>query len=517
MSAPVSIIANTHTESSGTGRQTSHLRSDARSIIAAAVGATDDYVAIFCGSGTTAAIAKLIGVLGLRIPSNLEDRYGLSTHIPEHERPVVFVGPHEHHSNELPWRETIADVVTIDEDADGHVNVSQLEEQLRHYRDRPLRIGSFSAASNVTGIMTDTAAVSALLHRHGALAFWDFAAAASYVDINADAGPETYFDAIFLSPHKFIGGPGTPGLLVARRELFTNRVPDMPGGGTVAYVNPSTHDYLDDPVAREEGGTPDIIGSIRAGLVFQLKDAVGVDTIADRERQLLHEAINVWHDHPNLEVLGNLDAKRLSIVSFVVRDPGDHESVGERFLHHNFVVAVLNDVFGIQSRGGCSCAGPYGHRLLGIEPERSAAFQREIERGCEGIKPGWVRVSFNYFIDDETHNYIIDAVSLVADRGHELLSYYQFSPDSGLWTVRGGLATPELSLHNVSYETPEMVAGVYPSPPPAEPLPNYLSRAVNMLDALIERADEPVQEQHATADFEQLRWFRYPYEHANGD
>ena len=508
------LYANTHTESSGTGRQTSHLRDEARTIIANSLGATDDYAVIFCGSGATSAVDKLIGVLGLRIPSNLDDQYSLSAHIATSVRPVIFVGPYEHHSNELPWRETIADVVTIDEDSDGHLDLKHLEAQLQKFEDRPLLIGSFSAASNVTGIVTDSAAVSRLLHRYGALAFWDFAAAAPYVDIDVDSGPDTYFDAIFLSPHKFIGGPGTPGLLVARRELFTNRVPDMPGGGTVAYVNPFGHDYVRDPVVREEGGTPDIIGSIRAGLVFQLKDAVGTDTIGVREEALLERAIEQWEAHPNLEVLGNLTSQRLSIVSFVVKDPDASHTGSERFLHHNFVVAVLNDVFGIQSRGGCSCAGPYGHRLLGIDPKRSAAFQREIGRGCEGIKPGWVRVSFNYFIDDETHDYIIDAVSLVADRAHELLPYYNFSPDSGLWTVRSGLAAPELSLDDISYQTAEMVTEPSTAYSRAEALPVYLSRAIQLFDELGQRPNEPLSEQVADADFEELRWFRYPHEGA---
>jgi hypothetical protein len=189
-------------------------------------------------------------------------------------------------------------------------------------------------------------------------------------------------------------------------------VPDVPGGGTVAYVNNTEHDYLTDVEHREEGGTPDIVGSIRAGLVFQLKHAVGVDEIARREHRFVREAIAAWEAHPNLMILGSHAAERLSIVSFVVRD-----GEPDRYLHHNFVVAVLNDLFGIQSRGGCSCAGPYGHRLLGIDLDRSHEFEREITRGCEGIKPGWVRVNFNYFIDDETFRYIVDAVALIADRG----------------------------------------------------------------------------------------------------
>lgn len=264
----LALYANTHTESSGTGRQTSRLREDARSLVAASVGADERDCVIFCGSGATGAIDKLVGILGLRIPSALDDRHHLAAAIPDDERPVVFVGPFEHHSNELPWRESIAHVVRIPEDADGHVDLAALERALRAHEHRPLKIGSFSAASNVTGILSNTDAISDLLHAHGALSLWDFAAAGPYTDVRMHptgtpfARPDK--DAVFLSPHKFVGGPGTPGVLVVNRQLLTNRVPDVVGGGTVAYVNADEHVYLDDPVHREEGGTPDIIGAIRA-------------------------------------------------------------------------------------------------------------------------------------------------------------------------------------------------------------------------------------------------------------
>ncbi|MDT4974346.1 MAG: hypothetical protein QOG98_104, partial [Pseudonocardiales bacterium] len=411
--------ANTHTESSGTGLQTTRLREDARAIIHDAVGGDDQTVVIFAGSGCTGAIDKLIGILGLRIPAGLDDRYHLSSAIPAGERPVVFTGPFEHHSNELPWRESIAEVVVIPQDSDGHIDTTELELELVRFADRAVKIGSFSAASNVTGIVSDTHRISALLHRHGALSFWDFAAAAPYVDIEmyggADRDPLAYKDAIFLSPHKFIGGPSTPGVLVARRELLRNRVPDVPGGGTVAYVNPTEHRYLDDPAQREEGGTPAIVESIRAGLVFQLKEAVGIDVIRAHEEDFLRRAVMAWQDEPAIEILGNLDAPRLSIVSFVVRAPSG------RYLHHNFIVSLLNDLFGIQARGGCSCAGPYGHRLLGIDLDRSHEFEREIAHGCEGIKPGWVRVNFNYFISEPVFAYLIEAVRMVARDGWRLL------------------------------------------------------------------------------------------------
>jgi selenocysteine lyase/cysteine desulfurase len=505
--------ANTHTESSGTGLQTTRLREDARTVIMEALGGDAETVVIFAGSGCTGAIDKLIGILGLRIPAELDDRYHLTDVIPAEDRPVVFIGPFEHHSNELPWRESIADVVVIPQDMDGHVDAGQLAAELIRFAARPLKIGSFSAASNVTGIVTDTHGISALLHAHGALSFWDFAAAGPYVDIEMYGGPGrdplAYKDAVFLSPHKFIGGPSTPGVLAVRRDLLHNRVPDVPGGGTVAYVNPTEHHYLDDPVQREEGGTPAIVESIRAGLVFQLKQAVGVEVIRGREEHFLRRAITAWQAEPAIEILGNPDAERLSIVSFVVRAPSG------RYLHHNYVVALLNDLFGIQSRGGCSCAGPYGHRLLGIDLDRSHEFEREIAQGCEGIKPGWVRINFNYFISEPVFRYLVDAVLLIARQGSQLLPDYRFNPATGLWRHCQGPAEPPLRLSQISYDE----AGTMRYPrhhdraPEAE-LKRYLQDAATLCAAADraapQAADGPVQS--VSADFEHLRWFDLPAE-----
>jgi selenocysteine lyase/cysteine desulfurase len=490
--------ANTHTESSGTGLQTTRLREDARAIIHDAVGGDPEVVVIFAGSGSTGAIDKLVGILGLRIPSALEDRYRLSAHIPADERPVVFIGPFEHHSNELPWRESIADVVVCPQDADGHVDLEFLDAELRRYADRPLRIGSFSAASNVTGILSDVAGISALLHRHGALAFWDYAAAAPYVALSMDG-----IDAMFLSPHKLIGGPSTPGVLAVRRSLLTNRVPDVPAGGTVAYVNPLEHRYLDDPVQREEGGTPAIVEAIRAGLVFQLKDAVGIGVIRAHEEDYLHRAVAAWQQEPTIEILGNLAAERLSIVSFVVRAPSG------RHLHHNFVVTLLHDLFGIQARGGCSCAGPYGHRLLGIDIERSHEFEHEIASGCEGIKPGWVRVNFNYFISEASFQYVVEAVRLIAQHGWRLLGDYRFDVERGLWHHRDGVVEPPLRLAQVGYSADgEMVYPHRDDTAPESALAEYLKLGEEIMLATAPAPDDPPT--GVSVDFEQLRWFDLP-------
>ena len=515
------LYANTHTESSGTGRQTTRFREDARRIIRDAVGATkDDHAVIFAGSGSTGAIAKLIDCLNIRLPADLDDRYGLRERIPEAGRPVVFIGPYEHHSNELPWRESIADLITIPEDPDGRIDLAALDAALAAHADRPLKIGSFSAASNVTGIISDVRAIAVLLHRYGALSFWDVAAAAPYVDI--EMSPRTgepddglaYKDGIFISPHKFIGGPGTPGVLVARRELFRNRVPSVPGGGTVAYVNPTEHRYLDDIEHREEGGTPAIVESIRAGLVFQLKEWVGVPAIREREESFIRRALEHWERNPDIEILGSHQLPRLSIVSFVVRHAA-------RYLHHNYVVALLNDLFGIQSRGGCSCAGPYGHRLLGIDIERSHEFEREIARGCEGIKPGWVRVNFNYFISDAVFEFILAAVDLVASDGWRLLPEYTFEPASGLWHHTAESGDPVMSLSDVRYENGRMIVPDRRRTEPESRFADYLSEA----RARFELADgrQPTPSADATSsfavgpDFDALRWFWLPDEIVSGE
>ncbi|GLZ27916.1 aminotransferase [Lentzea sp. NBRC 105346] len=481
--------ANTHTESSGTGLYTTRLREQARHLIRDSVGGTDDHLVIFCGSGSTTAVNKMVGILELRRGA------------PVRPRPVVFVGPYEHHSNELPWRESIADVVVIDEDADGHIDLAQLRDQLRRHADRPLRIGSFSAASNVTGVLTDTDRIAALLHEHGALSFWDYAAAAPYVPIRvreSAPGRGDHKDAIFLSPHKFVGGPQTPGVLVVRRELVRNKVPTVPGGGTVAFVHPSGHRYLTDPVAREEGGTPGIVESIRAGLVFAIKDAVGTGLIQAREEQLWQHALASWSADPAVEILGNHHSARLSIVSFRVR-------TGDRYLHHNFVVAVLNDLFGIQARGGCSCAGPYGHRLLAIDAAHSHAYDHEVELGCDGIKPGWVRVNFNYFVSDAVRDYLVEAVHLIARYGHRLLPDYTFDPHSGLWRHRTATPVPLPDLRSIT----SGVAGFRRAPRTDDSVLAEQLQAAQRL--LVQRADTIDDGPTGLpAAFETLRWFALP-------
>ncbi len=488
------LYANTHTEASATGRQTTALREEARRIVHRAVNGGEDDVVLFCGSGATGAIDRLVRVLDL--------------HEREAGRPVVFVGPYEHHSNELPWRESAADVVTIREDADGRVDPGHLEAELRRHADRPLKIGSFSAASNVTGIVTDVEEVAVVLHRHGALSCWDYAAAGPYLPIDMNPSrPLAHKDAVFLSPHKFVGGPGTPGILVAKRALFRNRVPAVPGGGTITFVSPTRQVYHPAPEIREEGGTPAIVESIRAGLVFALKEAVGEEEIRRREDAFVRRALESWSANPGIEMLGNPDVERLAIVSFGLRH-------GRRRLHANLVVALLSDLFGIQARSGCFCAGPYLHRLVPIDDDWSARMDAEVTRGHLGAKLSFTRVSFNYFLSEAVFRYVVDAVHLLADEGWKLLPLYRFDPETGLWHHRERPARPSLSLDDVSFAEPGLGLGLGQprSSQPESVLPGYLDEARRIVREA-ETAAAPAEPQEPVSpEFERIRWFSLPGE-----
>ena len=478
--------ANTHTEASATGRRTTAVREEARGVIARAVNASEHDAVIFCGSGATGAIDKLIRILAL-------DRS---------RRPVVFVGPYEHHSNELPWRESTADVVTIHEDADGHVDLDHLEHELRRHADRPLKIGSFSAASNVTGIVTDVDRVATLLHRHGALSCWDYAAAGPYLPI--DMNPPValaHKDAVFISPHKFVGGPGTPGVLVAKRALLRNRVPAVPGGGTILFVSPTAHSYHADPEIREEGGTPAIVESVRAGLAFAIKEAIGSEEIRRREHDLARRALRSWSANPRITILGNPDPDRLAVLSLGLRHPGGT-------LHASFAVAVLSDLFGIQARSGCFCAGPYIHRMYPIDDAWSERMHAEAVRGHLGAKLAFTRLSFNYYISEAEFRYVLDAVHLLADEGWKLLALYRFDPDTGMWRHRRHPDEPSAGVRDV--------LGSAPAPFPTAPegvLANQLAAARRIIaDVEASPPADALLDPPLTDDFERIRWFTLPSE-----
>jgi selenocysteine lyase/cysteine desulfurase/CRP-like cAMP-binding protein len=509
------FYASTQTEQSGTGRQTARYREDAREIIREAVGASSEDAVIFCGSGATGAINKLVDILNLRLPPDLNRAYSLDGYIPIHRRPVVFIGPYEHHSNELPWRHSLAEVVMIEDDAEGRIDLAKLDQALSRYATRPLKIGSFSAASNVTGIVSDVRAVSVLLHRHGGLAFWDYAAAAPHarVEMGPDDGVDgalAYKDAVFLSPHKLAGGPGTPGVLVVKKNLVRNTVPTQPGSGTVVVVTPESTVYRNAPERREEAGTPAIIESIRAGLAFGLQRAVGYDTIAEMERGFVQRAIAAWQGNPNIRLLGSPNAERLSIVSFMVR-------YGQHYLHNNYVVTLLNDLFGIQARGGCSCAGPYMHRLLGIGAELSREVAALVERGFASIMPGWSRIGFDAYLSNVEFRYIVTAVDLCARYGHLLLADYELDLASGQWRHVRERRPPLARLGDLRYGSGKLE---YPSHHVRLP-EGALAAQLEAALAVFERAQDaagsapaplaPVRE----GEYERLRWFATPEEVAH--
>jgi len=442
------IYANTHTEDDITGRSMSQLLHEAEEAIKKSVNAGPDGRIIACGAGATGAIDKLQQIVGVALPpatrQNIErilddaDAATSSEAFEEllHERqPVVFIGPYEHHSNEISWRQSLATTVEVRLEADGNIDLKHLEELLQEpqYQDR-LRIGSFSAASNVTGQRSDVREISSLLHRYGALACFDFAACAPYVEIDMNPEPigddDPSIDAIFISPHKFLGGPGSSGVLLFNERIYHRELPpSVSAGGTVDYVGPVEQDYIGRIEEREKAGTPGVLQTLKAGLVFEVKDRVGVEVIEKREHELTSRALKSWSANDNIEILGNPDAaQRVGIMSFNIRDDEG------KYLHHKFVTALLNDLFGIQSRAGCSCAGPYGHRLLNIDMDTSERYRNVVQQGHCGMKPGWCRVGLHWVMDDAESDFVIDAVHFVARHGHRFLSLYDFDLCSGTWS-----------------------------------------------------------------------------------
>lgn len=434
--------ANTHSEAAYGGRRTGALREAARQSIRTNLGAGPQHAVIFAGSGATAGINRLVSVLGLSLPSDQHLRALLLAQIPQSDRPVVLVGPYEHHSNDLPWRESLAEVVRIPLAANGQPCLKAVAAALERYQNRPLVLGAFSAASNVTGIKTDIRALARLLHRHNALCVIDYAAGAPYLDIAmgpSAPGQDDHLDAIVLSPHKFVGGPGASGLLVAERALFRIARPSAPGGGTVRFVTPDSHNYLDDIEAREEAGTPGIIGDIRAGLALQLKADIGMAAIEAAEAAAVARTLGHFASNPALHLLGSASAERLAIFSFNI-------AAGDKMLHHGLVVAMLNDLFGIQARGGCSCAGPYGHDLLAIDQTVSARYRDLVSDGLEVMKPGWVRLGFPPVMNGDEIDYVLAALDLLAARGRDLMRLYQADPATGHWRLKSAPAHTAVSL-----------------------------------------------------------------------
>ena len=394
------FISNTHTGTSETGMLMTQTYQYAHEKIKQHVNAGADDVIITTGSGMTGAIVKFQRILGLKVNGTINGHRSLN----KLDRPVVFITHMEHHSNHTSWYETVADVVVIQPGTDLRVDLNRLEEALIKYQDRKLKIGSFTACSNVTGIHTPVHQMAKLMHKHGGLAFIDYAASAPYEEINMHPeDPEEKLDAIFFSPHKFLGGPGASGVLIFNSSLYHNEVPDQPGGGTVDWTNAwGEYKYIDNIELREDGGTPGFLQAIKAALSMELKDQMGVVQMQKREEELVKLAFSELAKVPNLHILADQIQDRLGVISFYISD-----------IHYNLIVRLMNDRFGIQARAGCVCAGTYGHYLLNVSYKKSREITSRIDHGDLSLKPGWVRLSFHPTTTNKEVEFIIDAVKQI--------------------------------------------------------------------------------------------------------
>lgn len=413
------FVANTHTDTNYTGSKTTYSYSKARQIIKQHVGASENDVLVSAGSGMTGVVNKFQRILGLKLQESFRDRIVLD----ETERPIVFVTHMEHHSNQTSWLETIAEVVIVSPDSAGLVSVENFEKAFEMYANRTLKIAAITSCSNVTGIVTPYMDVAEVAHKHGGLCFVDFACSAPYIgiDMHEDDEKGRYLDAIYFSPHKFLGGPGTTGILVFNRSLYSNKIPDHPGGGTVDWTNPwGGHKYTDDIEAREDGGTPAFIQTIRAAMAIRLKDEMGVENIAKREEEIIDIIWERMTKIENVHILAEQHKKRLGVVSFYIDD-----------LHFNLGVKMLNDRFGVQTRGGCSCAGTYGHFLFNVTQEHSNAIMEEVVSGVCARKPGWIRLSIHPTMTNEEVNYMMDAIEKLSENFKAWSESYIVDPISG--------------------------------------------------------------------------------------
>lgn len=416
------LIGNTHTETSITGTSMTIAYHEARSIIKKHVNAAKDDVLICAGSGMTGALSKFQRIIGVKVPDKIK-KY---TQCPENERPIVFVTHKEHHSNHTSWLEALVDVERIEPDAEGLVDLNHLALLLTQYKDRKHKIAAITSCSNVTGIFTPYHEIAAMMHRAGGLCFVDFACSAPYVkiDMHPKDQAEAYLDAVYFSPHKFLGGVGTTGVVVFSANLYSNKVPDDPGGGTVVWTNPwGEHEYITDIESREDGGTPPFMQVIRTALAVRLKEKMGVDTMLAREEELLHILFPRLEKIKGLHILAQQHQHRLGVISFYIDD-----------LHFNLGVKILNDRFGIQVRGGCSCAGTYGHYLLNVSREQSKHITDNIDKGILSEKPGWIRLSVHPTTTNEELNYVIEAIEQLAANHHTWAKDYTYSKDTNEFT-----------------------------------------------------------------------------------
>jgi len=451
------FYANTHSEDDYSGKSLTRLFHGAQRRIKGLVNAGEHGKIFLAGSGSTGALKKLQEIIGVSLPPVTKERlFGAAdaagfdlAAVGEGRKPVVFIGPYEHHTNEIMWREAFAEVVTVGFDPDGGMDLAALEKSLRdpRYRGRP-RFGSFSAGSNITGIRTRVHDVARICHRNGVPVFFDYAAVAPYVRIDMNRDAESYFDAIFFSPHKFLGGPGSCGVLVMNERLYRSDLPPTTaGGGTVVYVGPKFHDYSGDIETRESAGTPPILQTLRAALAIDMKEKIGIRKISAIDSAYLKRFLEGLRAEANVRFVGRYGTEDLTpIVSFNIA----HR---DRILHPKFVTRLLNDLFGIQSRAGCSCAGPYGHALLDIDDGTSLRYRDIIACGWQGLKPGWVRINLHYTFTPEDVEFLIGAVRFVAERGPAFLRRYAFDFRNGEWSFLGFREETEPFSFDASFAT----------------------------------------------------------------
>lgn len=408
------FVANTHTETTVSGTAMTMAYHHARHIIKDHVNANENDVLITDGTGMTGVVNKFQRILGLRVSENLKE----FTSIPTQVKPVVFVSHMEHHSNQTSWLETIADVVVIPADENGLFCLENFKKLLQQYNQRSFKIASITSCSNVTGIKTPYHEVAKIMHQNGGVCFVDFACSGPYVDIDMHpSDSEAYLDAIFFSPHKFLGGPGTSGVLIFNKNLYKNNVPDCPGGGTVSWTNPwGEHKYIDNIEDREDGGTPGFLQVIKTALAIQLKEKMGVQNILDREHEIVEYVFEEFEKAPNITILAGQHKDRLGVISFYIDD-----------LHYNLGVKILNDRFGIQTRGGCSCAGTYGHFLLHVDQETSHDLVCKIDSGDLIEKPGWIRMSIHPTTTNAEIEFVCESIKQLAQNHKEWAKEYSYN------------------------------------------------------------------------------------------
>lgn len=430
------FVGNTHTETTVTGTYMSKAYEEAKRIAKSHVNASEADVLLFCGSGMTSAVNKLQRILGLRLPERFTD-YLHARELPSCDevlKPVVFVTHMEHHSNHLSWLETIATVEIIGCDENGNVDIAHFSALLEHFKHRPNKIAAITGCSNVTGIQTPYHDIAKLIHQYGGLCYVDFACSAAYCNINMHPEKDdAHLDAIYFSAHKFLGGPGTPGVLIFNKKLYRNAVPDQPGGGTVKYSNPwKQHEYATDIEQREDGGTPPFLQGIKAAMCIRLKEEMGVANILRREEELLTIIFSRLSKIKRVNILEAEVTKRLGVVSFIVTG-----------VPYNLVVKLLNDRFGIQMRGGCSCAGTYGHMLLNVDKPQSYAILDSIRSGDLSCKPGWVRLSIHPTMTNAEITFIMDAIETTVFNIPEWENDYYCDPHSNEYFFNGITTTEQ--------------------------------------------------------------------------